>query len=254
MLRHAGKFGLGQADLATGQLGWLVVIRQLLLQGLSLASLEYVLLLLLPVLYVFLRAHHGRFFSTLLPFLPLLILNLAAARPAMKDLVHHYSLFLVPFLALAVQQTLVPGLKGLAAYPRWLHGKVPLLVVGWSFLFFLLFSRITFFIRGFHEHWDHLGSMREAVALVRPDSALLVSNNMAPHLSHRQRLSILSPKELHRLNRYDQILIDRRHPGFKATPMLVKKMRQELKVMGGFRLLFRRDDVWLFQKVETKAR
>jgi hypothetical protein len=96
--------------------------------------------------------------------------------------------------------------------------------------------------------------MREAVALVRPDSALLVSNNMAPHLSHRQRLSILSPKELHRLNRYDQILIDRRHPGFKATPMLVKKMLQELKVMGGFRLLFRRDDVWLFQKVETKAR
>jgi uncharacterized membrane protein len=248
LLRHAGKFGLGQADLAAGHIDWLDVLGHLISQVFSLASGEYLLLLLLPVLYVLLHRQRRRFFVTLLPFGPLMLLNLAAARPAMKDLVHHYSLLLVPFLALAVQQTLAPGRHGIGDYPRWLQGRIPAVVIAWALLAFLLFSRISFFLGSFQEHRGHLGAMREALAQIEPKGALLVSNNFAPHVSHRQRLSIVSAKQMQRLDHYDQILLDARHPGFEASPTLLRKFRQRLQAMPEFRLIFDRDAIWLFQR------
>jgi uncharacterized membrane protein len=247
LMRHAGKFGLGQTDLAAGRLDWLAVLGHLISQVLSLASGEYLLLLLLPVLYVLLHRQRGRFFFTLLPFGPLMVLNLAAARPAMKDLVHHYSLLLVPFMALAVQQTLAPGRHGIGDYPRWLLGRLPAVVIAWALLAFLLLSRIGFFLGSFHEHRGHLGAMREALTRVDPKGSLLVSNNFAPHVSHRLRLSIVSAKQMQRLDQYEQILLDVRHPGFQASPSLLRNLRQRLQAMPDFYLIFDRDDILLFQ-------
>ncbi len=253
LMRHAGKFGLGQADLAAGHLDWLVVLGRLISQLFSLASGEYLLLLLLPVLYVLLHRQRGRFFFALLPFAPLMVLNLAASRPAMKDLVHHYSLLLVPFLALAVQQTLAPGRHGIGDYPSWSLGRVPAVVIAWALITFLLFSRIGFFLGSFQEHRDHLGAMRESLTRVDPRGALLVSNNFAPHVSHRQQLSIVSAKQMQRLDHYDQILLDARHPGFEASPSLLRKLRQRLQTMPEFRLIFNRDDIWLYQNSRRKS-
>jgi uncharacterized membrane protein len=241
------RLGGQQADLSAGPLGWLVVLGQLISQVFSLASVEYLLLLLLPVLYVLLHRQRSRFFFTLLPFAPLMLLNLAAARPALKDLVHHYSLLLVPFLALAVQQTLVPVQHGIGDYPRWLRGRLPTIMVAWALITFLVFSRIGFFFGTFQEHHGHLGAMREALAQVDPKGALLVSNNFAPHVSHRQRLSIVSAKQIQRLDHFDQILLDARHPGYKASPALLRKLRQRLRAMPDFRLIVDRDDIWLYQ-------
>lgn len=248
LMRHASKFGLGQSDLVAGRLDWLVVLGHLTSQVFSLASGEYLLLLLMPVLYVLLHRQRGRFFFTLLPFAPLMALNLAAARPAMKDLVHHYSLLLVPFLALAVQQTLAPGRHGMSDYPRSFLGRVPAIVIAWALIAFLLFSRIGFFLGSFQEHRGHLAAMREVLARVDPKGALLVSNNFAPHVSHRQRLSIVSAKQMKRLDHYDQILLDGRHPGFEVSPSLLRKLRQRLQTMPDFHLIFDRDDIWLFQR------
>jgi uncharacterized membrane protein len=251
--RHAEKFALAQVQPSSSVFDWLELARPLLSQIFSLASLEYLLLLLLPVGYVLLYAHRRRFFLALLPFLPLLILNLAAARPAMKDLVHHYSLFLVPFLAMAVQQTLIPGVAGLGAYPGWLPVKVPNLVIAWSLLFFVLLSRLSFFFTAFPLHLDHLPAMREAVTLVKPDSALLVSNAFAAHLSHRQRLSILSPRALSRLDEFEEVLIDRRHPGFRVSTDLLNRLLRRLATRPVFRLVYARDDVLLFRRLPGAA-
>jgi uncharacterized membrane protein len=248
LLRHADKFGLARADLAADGLAWFGALRPLLAQLLSWATAEYLLLLLLPVLYVLFCVNRRRFFSALLPFFPLLVVNMVAARPAMKDLVHHYSLFLVPFLAAAVQQTLMPVPAGLGSYPRWLQGRVAGLVIGWTLLMFLALSRIGFFFGPFQSHFGHLHAMRDAVAMVRADSALLVSNNFAPHLSHRQKLFILGSAELERLDQFDQILIDHRHPGFRESPSLQRKLKRALARLPSLRLVFDSDGIKLFQK------
>lgn len=97
LLRHGSKFGVNALAASASEMAWIVVVRQLLTQIFSLSSVEYLVLLMLPVLYVLLHRQVRRLFSGLIPFVPLLLLNLAASRPSLKDLVNHYSLFLVPF-------------------------------------------------------------------------------------------------------------------------------------------------------------
>lgn len=248
LLRHGSKFGVKALAASASEMAWIGVVRQLLTQIFSLSSVEYLVLLMLPVLYVLLHRQVGRLFSGLIPFVPLLLLNLAASRPSLKDLVHHYSLFLVPFLISGVQQTLAPGRLGLDGYPRWFGLRAPWVVMGWSVLAFIVFSRLGFYFGPFQEHFAHAAQLREAMAMVRPESSLLVSNSLAPHLAHRSILSITSPKEVERLNRYDQILLDSSHPGFKSSPPLVKKMRGVIVADPAWRIDFEQNGVWLFSR------
>jgi len=37
------------------------------------------------------------------------------------------------------------------------------------------------------------------------------------------------------------------HPGYKASPALLRKLRQRLRAMPDFRLIVDRDDIWLYQ-------
>lgn len=248
LLRHGSKFGFKALGASASDMAWMQIVRQLLSQIFSFSSVEYLLLLLLPVLYVLLHRQVGRFFSGLIPFVPLLLLNLAASRASLKDLVHHYSLFLVPFLIAGVQQTLAPGRLGLDAYPRWFRQRAPLIVMGWSMLAFIIFSRLGFYFGPFQEHFAHAAQLREAMAMVRPQSSLLVSNALAPHLAHRRMISITSPKEVGRLNRYDQILLDYLHPGFRTSPALLKKMRRALVADPAWMIEFDKNGVWLFSR------
>jgi hypothetical protein len=243
LLRHAGKFGADSMAAAP-----LAAMGSLLGQLVSLASLEYLLLLVLPVLYVLLHRQRRRFLRGLLPFAPLLLLNLLAARPALKDLVHHYSLLLVPFLAAGVQQTLAPGPAGQGGYPAWMGGRLPALVLAWALLWFLLLSRLGFYFGTFQQELGHAPQLRAAIALVRPDVPLLSSPRLAPHLAHRPILAIPSRRELQRLDRYEQVLLDGRHAGSDASPELVRRIRRRLSDHPLWQLRFAEEDVWLFER------
>ena len=247
LLRHAGKFGVQRA--AEGQgLGPLALLQTLFGHLFSLENLVYLLLLLLPVLYVLLHRQRRRFWIGLLPFLPLLLLNLLAEQASLKDLVHHYSLFLVPFLAAGVQQTLAPGPAGIDGYPAWLRPRLLLLVLGWAVLSFVLFSRLSFFAGSFQQRLDTLPQVKAAIALVQPQSAVLTTNDIAPHLAHRRVIAITAKPELKRLNRYDQVLLDRRHPGWKSSPRLVQQFVSRLEADPCWRLRVQQGDVLLFDQ------
>ena len=243
LVRHAAKFGT--ADPGAGPFHSLVT---LLSNVLSLSSLEYLLLLVVPVAYVLLHRERARFLSGLIPFAPLLLLNLMASRPALKDLVHHYSLFLVPFLAVGVQQTLAPGAGGQAGYPTWMAGRTPALVAGWALVWFLVLSRLGFFFGTFQSEWPHGPQLRAAKALVRPDAALLTNGKLAPHLAHRSVLAIPSRRELEQLDRYDQVLLDTRHPGDDPGAALMRTLQRRLSRSPHWRLQFAEKDVWLFER------
>jgi hypothetical protein len=88
LLRHAGKFGVHSGGAGSG-IAPLQLLQTVLGHLLSLENLVYLLMLLVPVLYVLLHHRRGRFLMGLLPFLPLLLLNLAAEQASLKDLVHH---------------------------------------------------------------------------------------------------------------------------------------------------------------------
>ncbi len=239
LTRHSVKFGTSSPGA-----GPLHPFTTLLANVVSLSSLEYLLLLLVPVAYVLLHRSRARFFSGLLPFTPLLLLNLMASRPALKDLVHHYSLLLVPFLAAGVQRTLASGPGGQAGYPAWMAGRAPSLLVGWALVWFLLLSRLGFFFGTFQSEWPHTPQLRAAMALVRPEAALLTNAKLAPHLAHRPVLAIPSRRQLDELNRYDQVLLDTRHPGAAPERLLHRRLTRNPL----WRVQFAEKDVWLFER------
>jgi uncharacterized membrane protein len=248
LLRHAGKFGM-QAAAGEGRVpAALSSLSTVLGHVLSPESLAYLLLLLVPVLYVLLHRQRGRFVMGLLPFLPLLLLNLAAEQASLKDLVHHYSLFLVPFLAAGVQQTLAPGPEGIGGYGAWLRPRLLLVVLGWAVFSFVLLSRLSFFAGPFQQRLDTLPQVRAAMAFVRPEAALLTTNDIAPHLARRPVIAITAKPELRRLDRYDQILLDRRHPGWKSSPRLVEGIMSSLQADPCWRIRFQQGDVVLFEQ------
>ena len=185
--------------------------------------------------------------------LPLLLLNLAAEQASLKDLVHHYALFLVPFLAAGVQQTLAPGTEGIGGYGAWLRPRLLVLVLGWAVLCFVLFSRVSFFAGPFQQRIYTLTQVRAAMALVQPQAALLTTNDIAPHLARRPVIAITAKPELKRLERYDQILLDRRHPGWKSSPQLVERITSRLQADPCWRIRFQQGDVLLFEQQPAAA-
>ena len=249
--RQASKFGLpGVAGSAAADDVLATMVRQLF----SMANLEYLVLLLVPVLYVLLHQRRLVFLERLLPAAPLVLMNLAAAISPMKDLVHHYSLMLVPFLAGGVQATLAPGVSGLSAYPQWFRDRAPTLVLVWAALAFVVFSRLTFFFGPFQERWDALAAVKEVAPMVAADSRLLTNNHLAPHFSHRRWIELAgssaAPLDL---GRFDQVLLDERHPGWNASLELVREIRARLASSTQWRLRFDRDGIWLFERRPPKS-
>ena len=221
------------------------MVRQLV----STANLEYLVLLLVPVLYLLLHQRRLAFLERLLPAAPLVLMNLAAAISPMKDLVHHYSLMLVPFLAGGVQATLAPGASGVNAYPQWFRDRAPTLVLIWAVLAFVVLSRLTFFFGPFQDRLDALPAVKTVAPLVASDSRLLTNNHLAPHFSHRQSIEVAgssaTPLDL---GRFDQVLLDERRPGWNASPELVRELRARLAASLQWQLRFDRDGVWLFER------
>ena len=249
--RQASKFGLpGGSDLGVaGSAGAGGILATMVRQLVSTVNLEYLVLLLVPVLYVLLHQRRLAFLERLLPAAPLVLMNLAAAISPMKDLVHHYSLMLVPFVAGGVQATLAPGASGVNAYPQWFRDRAPTLVLIWAALAFVVFSRLTFFFGPFQERLDALAAVKAVAPLVAGDSRLLTNNHLAPHFSHRRSIELAGSSAVPLdLGRFDQVLLDERRPGWNANTELVREIRARLAASVQWKLRFDRDGVWLFER------
>ncbi len=247
--RHLGKFGLERDGSSGPGLGaGLAALRILAGQLVSGTNLAYGLLLLAPVPYLLLHARRWRLLAGLLPFAPLLLLNLLASQASLKDLVHHYSLFLVPLLAAQVQSTLGPSAAGIAGYPGWLRPRLLPVVAAWALIAFLALSRLSFFLGPFQDHRDTAPAARQALALVRPQASVVATNAIAAHLGRRPAVDLLRPRLASDLSGVDQVLVDARHGGWKAPPSLVRRLVRRLRVDPAWSTRYQRDDIWLFER------
>lgn len=182
-------------------------------------ALGYFVLLTLP----FLPALNPRKVLIALPALPLLALNLLSTSDAQRDLVHQYTLPILPFLV-AWQ------IRSLEARPlnlRWL--------VVWPAVAFLALAKYGYFFSLFNENRDTRPAIAEAIRKIPPEAGVLTTSPIAPHLTHRKTIDFRGDPVL-----FDAILIDMRHPGWGATPV---KMPPD-----GHRQVFQNDGVYLYLK------
>lgn len=203
----------------------------------SLDTLGYLILLLIPVWWGLSPLH----LTPIIGALPILAINILSSSSAQRNLVHHYSLPIVPWLFVMV-------IMAMSGRHLWLKNQRNILI--WSVVVFLALAKYGYFGSIYLQTLDTWGATKKAIALVETEGGVLTSSDIAPHLTHR-RLLALTERDLdaEELAKFDYVLLNLRHPGWGSSSEVTAALFAKLKQNARFQLKFQQDDVFLFTRV-----
>lgn len=204
---------------------------------LSLATLEYVLLLIAPLVW----GLSVRYLTPLVAALPVLVINILSESPAQRDLVHQYSLPVLPFLLLAV-------IAAFAANQTWLKQRWMILL--WSLIAFLALAKYGYFGSLYLRSLDNWDATRAAISQVQTKGSVLTTHNIVPHLTHRSQIRFTLANAPPDLNQYDYVVLNSRHPGWMSTSEFANGLIHQIQRNAQFQLQYQQDDIYLFVKLE----
>lgn len=199
----------------------------------------YYLLLLLPVII----AIHWKQALAIVPAIPMLLLNTISDYAAQRDLVHHYSLPIFPFIIIwllnSIQQYQTEQKR------PWLKPKI---LIIWAIITFSILAKYEFFITRYLSSWSNLASLHSAVNLVETEGSLLTTVKIAPHLSHRQTIQTVTSHWQPDNETFDYVLLDFRVRDNSGNPAVNPQLKETLQSSKNYNLKFKKDDVFLFTK------
>jgi uncharacterized membrane protein len=241
----AGTWHYGSIGNSLTEIAWKVVTQPQLLIGRAVLPdrLFYYLLLILPIII----GLHWRKIAAIVPALPMLTLNILADYSGQRDLIHHYSLPLIPFLFVWLIDSL-SYLKG-SRRRLWLSRR---LLVIWAAIAFLALAKYGYFWTRYLPLLSNTIAVRGAVNLIEPDAKVLTTGFVAPHLSHRPTIKLMEGGkwDLARIERYslDSILIALQHLGVDPSREMATEAIDLLNQSPEFDLVYHQQDVFLFKK------
>ncbi|MBD1940508.1 DUF2079 domain-containing protein [Microcoleus sp. FACHB-68] len=224
----------------------------------SLTTLEYLALLVLPVIW-WLSPQH---LAPLVGAVPTLVLNILSEAATQRNLVQQYSLPVLPFLLLAVISNLAAKEKYPAlerqqknsffsnfpsvSFLAMRQGSLLSLIL-WSFLAFLALAKYGYFGSIYLDSLDTWKATRQAIAQIKTEESVLTTHEISPHLSNRQFIKFTdttSPPA--NLAEFKYILLNLRDPGWNSSPEFAAGLVTQLKNKPEFKLHYQQDDVYLF--------
>jgi len=169
-------------------------------------GLGYLLMLALPCAWLWRRQS----LPTLLIGLPLLMANLLSASPSTRDLVHHYSL---PLAVVAVVAAIDGGLQ--LIHPR---RKLAWCLL-WASACWLALATPWFFSGPYLQRVSQLQDVREAIAAVPSDRAVLTTSYLVPQLSQRRDIGFPKRGASQTLgdSSWSVLLLNPNDPGWGST-------------------------------------
>jgi uncharacterized membrane protein len=203
----------------------------------SLDTLEYLFFTILPIMW----GLSPKYLSPLLSAIPMLLMNILSTSSAQRDLIHPYSLPVLPFLLIAV-------ISAVANDQNWLKTRRNILI--WTTISFILFSKIGYFWSTYLSALDTRQATTIAISKIRDtDEAVLTSGEIAPHLTHRPVVKLIfKDSELPSLAGFKYILVNQRHPGENSSVELIEKVKTRAEDSGLFKLEYQQDEVFLFTR------
>jgi uncharacterized membrane protein len=203
------------------------------------STLEYLALLISPVIW----GLSPQYLTPLIAAIPTFIINILSDSPAQRDLVHQYSLPILPFLLVAV-------IASLAAGKTWF--RRPRSLVLWSLILFLALAKYGYFGSIYLDSLDTWQATREAIAKVQTSGGVLTTAEIASHLTHRQLIKFTDVNfPPTNLTQFDYVLLNIRHPGWQSNREFATSLLEKIKNTPEFALNYQRDDVYLFRSVKN---
>jgi uncharacterized membrane protein len=201
----------------------------------SLGSVEYLALLIAPVIWGLSPQH----LTPLVSAIPTFVINILSDKPTQRDLIHQYSLPIVPFLILAV-------ISSLAANQGWLRTRRAIIL--WALLAFMVLGKYGYFWSRYLRSIDTWQATQEAIAQIQTQGAVLTTHSILPHLTHRPLIQFTddisgAPSDF---TPFEYILLNVRHPDGTRNPEFAANLVNQLKKHPSFQLSYQRDDVYLF--------
>ncbi|MDJ0844201.1 DUF2079 domain-containing protein [Crocosphaera sp.] len=207
----------------------------LLFQGLfNLPNLEYLLLLSIPIIW----GISWQYLAPLISAIPTLAINLLSQNLLQKDLLHQYSLPIIPFLMIVVIMTV-------AAKKSWLYQSK--YIITWSLICFLALAKYGYFTSRYLSFLDTWEATNEAISQISTKGNILTSPYIAPHVSQRAIIKLAeNGAESSNINQFNYILLNQRHPGRESSPELIKTIKKSVRQNPNFTLTYQKDNVYLF--------
>jgi len=204
----------------------------------NIANFGYLVLILAPLAWGISLGH----LAPLVGAIPALAINLLTTYQAQKDLVHQYSLPILPFIILSV-------ISAFAAGKTWL--KKDKLIMLWSIITFAALAKYGYFWSIYLRNLDTLTETRSAIALVSPAGSILTNSEISPHLSHREVIRMGDNENIN-FTPYDHILLNVRYSSYSSPPEIARKLVQKIRQNPGYKLIYRQNRVFLFTKEPIK--
>ena len=214
----------------------------LLTRAIAPDRLFYYLLLLLPIAI----GLHWRKMGALIPALPMLGLNILADYSGQRDLIHHYSLPIIPFLYVWLIDSL--GYLKRYDYRQWLSRRW---LIVWAIISWLALAKFSYFWTRYLPLMSNASIVKEAIALIQPDRKVLTTGFIAPHLAHRPTIKLLEGDwDLNRIEQddLDTVVIAMQHLSEATSNQQAISLKTMLENSPEFNLTFQQEDVFLFQK------
>jgi uncharacterized membrane protein len=202
----------------------------------SRASLQYLALLFVPFIF----GLSPRYLAPLISAVPVILLNMLSESGSQRDLVHQYSLPVLPFLIVAMIDTLAHG-KGLLRQRRW--------IILWAIVVFVVLAKYGRYHPEYTRALDTWQASREAIALIpRHEGYVITDNWHGAHLSQRPEITLLRVRKFKEdVARADYVLINLRHP-WDDNYDLTNRLFERLKSRPDLQISYERDGVYLFTR------
>ena len=236
--RHLNRYshlGQGFAEIAQN----LVTNPGLLLGStFNLANFGYLFLIFAPLGWGISSAY----LTPMVGAIPALAMNLLTTYQAQKDLIHQYSLPILPFIILSV-------ISAWAADRLWL--KKEKLILIWSIIAFAALAKYGYFWSIYLRNLNTLAETKTAITLVSPASKVLTNSEISPHLTHREIIRMGDSPNID-FTAYDQILLNIRYSSYSSPDGAARKLVQKIRATPGYKLVYRQNRVFLFNKESLK--
>ncbi len=171
-------------------------------------------------------------------------MNLLSQNLLQKDLLHQYSLPIIPFLMVVIIMTV-------SAKKSWLNKDK--YIITWSLISFLALAKYGYFTSRYLESIDTWKATNVAISQISTTGNVLTSTYIAPHVSQRAIIKLAeNGAESFDFEQFDYILLNQRFPGRESSPELIETIKKTVGQNPNFNLTYTKDDVYLFTQ-KTKS-